>query len=296
MALDAIAIIKKYYETMSRPAENRKSEMVGQSDDVSDNSAYATMDFCVGGASMGGMVAQYILGLTTSSSKTRCGLQLDSFRVTSMGLICTSVARRIPRNESSELANILEENHFLRSFDAWPSSEHDDSNHDQLYLKEQCISCFFQAMGSKFLSKPGRKALQIKLMKAFIETRKSFENKDNYGILQQRRALLRHFSHGLEVDILDNIVAENNHFLDIVKTNKIPFVIVHGEDDSVIPLDHARHMYSLLVEDKSEHDNQDDRPSELFVLRECDHLCWITHGLEVVDVLGDFWCVKTVST
>jgi len=47
-------------------------------------------------------------------------------------------------------------------------------------------------MGSKFLSKRGRKALQKKLMKSFIESRKNFINHDNRGVLNQKKVLFNH--------------------------------------------------------------------------------------------------------
>ncbi len=306
MALDAIAIIKKYYETVGVgiPETNRPID-----DDGDDQWAYhQTMDFCVGGASMGGLVAQHIVGLTYASSKNNSGrqllnldLDLESFRVTSLGLICTSIAKPIPSSERSSaqpITDLLEEDHFLRSFDAWPSARGEKNHHNELELKEQCISRFFQAMGSKFLSKPGRKALQTKLMKAFIETRKSFINSDNFGIIQQRRELLRQFGDGLNMDILDNTVADNNHYLHIVRTNKIPSAVVHGEDDSVIPVNHAKLMHTFLVEENTRANGNDQNglPNELFLLQECDHLCWITHGLEVADILGAFWSRKNVCS
>lgn len=51
---------------------------------------------------------------------------------------------------------------------------------------------YFKAMGSKFLSKRGRKALQKKLMKSFIQSRKSFINHDNRGVLNQKKVLFNH--------------------------------------------------------------------------------------------------------
>lgn len=158
-------------------------------------------------------------------------------------------------------------------------------------LKKQCTEHFFQAIGSKWLSKPGRKALQMKLMKNFIETRNNFVNNDNIGILQQKNVLLeqeqkKSINHHKGVSIED-------HFLHIVKEKEIPVVTIHGEDDSVISVDHAERIHSYLT--SHDKDNANKVNSQLFILKECDHLCWITHGHEVVDILGDFWSKTVVS-
>jgi pimeloyl-ACP methyl ester carboxylesterase len=81
--------------------------------------------------------------------------------------------------------------------------------------------------------------------------------------------------------------SQDDYFLDIVKERQLPYVIVHGEDDSVISVNHAKMMHSFLSSQASY--RGDEECKNLFILEECDHLCWITHGHEVVDILGEFW-------
>lgn len=86
-----------------------------------------------------------------------------------------------------------------------------------------------------------------------------------------------------DIGDLYSVEKREDHFLHSIKDGVIPFVIIHGEGDSIIPLDHAKKMNEYLSR------GEIDGSNRLYIFNECDHLCWITHGLKVVDILGKFW-------
>ena len=329
MALDALAVIQTYYQTIQKM--NAKNEKTNAS--KSSNNCDSKMTFCVGGVSMGGIVAQHIAHMTSTSSCSNDDDNMvretmednpivpkplhEQFEVSSLGLICTSLAKHIipskqkQQHHQDQWTKILHnDNHFLNSFDQWPSSSSSSSlpssstksELDDLdQLKLQYIQNFFNAMGDSFLAKPGRKTLQTKLMKGYIQTRKEFVNgNSNQAILQQKNLLLKYYAHVFHNDDsnhdnsaeYDSIDTTDMIGLDAMKWRQdVPFIIIHGDEDRVIPVSHAKVMHSYLQSDSHTSDvNQ--KKENLIILNECDHLCWITHGHEVAKALGNFWAKR----
>ena len=280
MALDALAVIQTYYQTMQKI--NAKNQNI-TSNNISSSSD-SKMTFCVGGVSMGGIIAQHIASMTSTTSSCDDENPIvplhDQFEVSSLGLICTSLAKHITPSKQQQqqqhqeyYTKILQnDNHFLNSFDQWPSSSSSSTSSttkrnmndldDQLKLK--CIQNFFNAMGDSFLAKPGRKALQTKLMKGFIQTRKGFFNGDNQGILQQKNLLMKYHAHIFHNDNDYHKFAQHDDALDtdmIVldamkrkQGTNAPFLIIHGDEDRVIPVSHAKVMHIYLQSDSQNSD------------------------------------------
>jgi len=256
MALDALSVARRYHQ-------------------FKDDSEQK--DFCVGGVSMGGMVAQTLAHILHHDH--------DDYdeRVSSLGLIASSpIRRRRFHTMPSSFPSInLPEEHFLSSFDNWHSLDEEN--------KHRSAKTFFRALGPGFLAKPGRKALRDRLIASFLSTRNNFVNGIGCdGIMAQRHVLLNE-SHGLLGD--DHVADKGSWYEPLVGLN-IPSVIVHGEEDSVISLSHGKKLHSIMksIDGNCLSEGQDEsRGAELVVIKDCDHLCWITHGHELVNTMGEFW-------
>uniref|UniRef100_A0A7S4HNJ1 AB hydrolase-1 domain-containing protein n=1 Tax=Odontella aurita TaxID=265563 RepID=A0A7S4HNJ1_9STRA len=242
MASDALCVVKS--------AEEMRRKDDGAVGGIGI-AAEPPLSFCVGGASMGGMVAQLLAGAAHGRVSLPCGRGHggDVFELTSMALICTS--SRVPSPSTHD---------FLNSFECW------SSNSDDL-VNRQCVERFFDmALGEAFLRRPGRARLREKLVDGFVLDRAASSNSCGTGMQAQKRALLQFSNVGGTAEFLPDI---GEH---------IPSLVVHGKDDRVIHHKSALHLQHLLGSRTS-----------LSLIEDCDHLCWITHGLELVEILGDFF-------
>ena len=278
MASDTLAIIDSYYKNYEHT--------VGPNDDAS-----CKREFCVGGVSMGGMVAQvlanYLHGSQQRETKPNAwtSSRNQNYGISSLGLISSAPVRKHLNKEPCPMTdNSIPNDHFLASFDGFNETEKQANGTKR----------FFEALGHEFLSRPGRKKMRDKLVSSFLSTRAGFKNGMSLEwILAQRRVLLQE-SHGLWYPNLDQVPDVDKCDDDPLHLNtlNIPSIVLHGQDDRVIPVHHAKKLYSV-VNSKQDYSSTTTQPqqrnSKLILIEDCDHLCWITNGHDLSNTLGKFW-------
>ena len=277
MASDTLDIIDSYYNAY-----------LGTS--AKDNIG-CKREFCVGGASMGGMVAQVLAHSLHGSQHT--GMRLNAawttrkqiYSISSLGLISSAPVRKYNNTGSYPMIDCsIPHNHFLASFDGFHRNE------DQI----TCTKRFFEALGDAFLSRPGRTKMRDKLISSFLSTRAGFKNGMSLEWIFAQRNVLMQESHGLWYPNLDHIPAVVNFDDEPLHLSalNIPSIILHGKDDRVIPVHHAKKLHHVM------NSTQNFSPirtktlrvnSELALIEDCDHLCWITNGHDLTNALGKFW-------
>ena len=301
MASDALSVIDSYYE-----------EYLGRSSSRANNDASCNLqrEFCVGGVSMGGMVAQVLAHSLHADADADADVDADVdqhqteikirnqriYSISSLGLISSAPVRRSAGKESYPLREVsLPGDHFLTSFDGFHDSEE----------RIHGTTRFFQALGDGFIAKPGRNKMRDKLVASFLSTRAGFENGLSLEwILAQKRVLLQE-SYGLwSTHRSQDLSNSSNTEIDCsplhLSALNIPSIVIHGRDDRVIPVHHAKKLHSVLDGPKSHSSSENtecrknylQRNSELVLIEDCDHLCWITNGHDLVNVLGEFWLSK----
>ena len=260
MALDALSVVKHYYENEHNNAVAAKHEKGVQ------------RNFCVGGVSMGGMVAQALAHTLHHDDQ-------NDYQVSSLGLISSSPIQDSSSGLLGEYPTWddveLSEDHFLLAFDNF----HNESETEKYHSTKR----FFDALGQDFISKPGRKALRDKLIASFISSREEFVNGIGFdGIMAQRSVLLNE-SHGVW-----NNQNKPLHLGDL----GIPSIVIHGKKDSIIPFNHGKRLH-YIMDNKSTGLTQEKSIAKFGVIQHCDHLCWITNGHELVQMVGAFFQKRT---
>jgi len=185
--------------------------------------------------------------------------------------------------------------HFLASFDGFHDREE----------RIHGTTRFFQALGDEFLSKPGRNKMRDKLVASFLSTRAGFENGLSLEWILAQRLVLLQESHGLWSTHRKKDVSNSSNIGDDysplhLSALNIPSIVIHGRDDRVIPVHHAEKLRSVLDGAKSHSSSEKtergktalQRNSVLVLIEKCDHLCWITNGHDLTNVLGKFWSSK----
>jgi pimeloyl-ACP methyl ester carboxylesterase len=139
MAMDAIAVVNAYYE------HKQQEEGCSASEQLHSTSTNELKQFCVGGVSMGGMVAQALVqwihgckDLLDDGTNMRdqmimaCeSLNLEEYRISSLGLISSSPIRHHRRASIGTSVVLVQQiecysipsDHFLASFDDFHHEE-----------------------------------------------------------------------------------------------------------------------------------------------------------------------------
>mmetsp|Transcript_19327 Transcript_19327/g.29816 ORF Transcript_19327/g.29816 Transcript_19327/m.29816 type:complete len:422 (-) Transcript_19327:222-1487(-) len=254
MAMDAMAV--------ARASMIEIANIGGRNNDDESNNKQQKVS--IAGVSMGGMVAMHTAGWMTNSNKsfTMMGGSsdattiseiheiIDSIGVESMVLI-SSTAGGFPTGRHSATAKQEE---FFRAFDDW-------SDGDVQGLNRSCAEMFFSVLGDDFLKKPGRSKLRNKLVDSFVSSRNDFINKGKVGINAQLEAL-RRFDSDLYLPCVGRA---------------LPSLVIHGGSDQVLPRENATDLHAML-----------GGTSNIMILPDADHHCWITHGHEVVSRVSAF--------
>jgi pimeloyl-ACP methyl ester carboxylesterase len=315
MAMDAIAVVNAYYE------HKQQEEGCSASEQLHSTSTNELKQFCVGGVSMGGMVAQALVqwihgckDLLDDGTNMRdqmimaCeSLNLEEYRISSLGLISSSPIRHHRRASIGTSVVLVQQiecysipsDHFLASFD--------DFHHEE--KRKDSLRRFFQALGDDFLSKPGGKALQEKLISTFLLSRERFENGIGMeSILAQRNVIVHEMHHIWEEEhcrlltacegIMELEISRDCYPLPL-RNLDIPTIVVHGTKDSIIPFDYAEMLHSLATSggrQKEETSGTDkSRDHYLSPIQNCSHFPWITNAHEIANILADFWSHRASS-
>ena len=221
--------------------------------------------FGIGGFSMGGMVAQLVAGAVVGSITLPHTLERKvypkSFDLTSLALISTS-----PRSSSKTNDSFTKnQDEFFNAFTHWSDGNTHGKNHD-------CADIFFLALGDMYVHQ--KQNLRKRYVESFVHSRNLHIQQGSRGIHAQRHALLR--------DDFDS-----SSFLPHVGSFNIPSLIIHGRQDRIFPWENAVEIENML-KFKSADNNDSDDVTKVLIIDECDHLCWISHGLELVSTWGDF--------
>ena len=94
-----------------------------------------------------------------------------------------------------------------------------------------------------------------------MSSRNDFINKGKVGINAQLEALRRF---------------DSKPYLPCVGKT-LPSLVIHGGSDQVLPREHANDLHAMLGD-----------TSNIMILPDADHHCWITHGHEVVSRVSAF--------
>lgn len=305
MALDAVAVVNSYYEY--------QCEILSASNfEAGNNHNNKLKAFCVGGVSMGGMVAQALTQLIhggkesidatiTNQISRYLSSYGEEYQITSIGLISSSPIRQKRASRAvflrdQEYCKNIPSDHFLASFDDF----------DNMQLRIDSAKRFFQALGHDFLAQPGRKALQEKLISAFISSREGFRNGIGMkSILAQRRVILNEVHgfwwegdqhHGRQfLSHCDMVEMENNHPL-YLSNFEMPKIIVHGTKDEIVPYYYAEVLHALATTaDTNRQYNKEQSTNNIVLenclspIHNCGHFPWITNAHELLNILGHFW-------
>lgn len=307
MALDALTVVNSYYEYLEQEGYS-ESMIVGQEEGGKGGFGQeheATKCFCVGGVSMGGMVAQalsqlihdraYLLERPMRDQLLRCNI--EKYRISSLGLISSSPIRQ-RRNRTYLLTPDIPPGHFLASFD--------DFHHEE--RRQESTRRFFQALGDDFLSKTGRKTLQEKLILKFISSRERFENGIGMkSILAQRKVILNEID-GIwrdgrgrpNLNFRDTEEESKDHHPLCLRSLNIPTIVVHGTKDKVIPFGHAEMLHSLATKGASrnaemnQNSESQNNNAALIPIEQCGHFPWITNAHDLVNILANFWSGENI--
>ena len=186
-----------------------------------------------------------------------CTIDPTEFHLTSMTLISSSSSSKPLESKA------LKSRDFLNAFELWSDGNISGKNQD-------CAEILFHALGDTYQQHHKQK-LRQKYIDSFVFTRNIHSQKGKEGINAQRNALLKS-------------KFNSNQLLQDVGSFNIPSLIIHGRNDSVFHWQCAIEMINILKR-KS---NSKNTATQLSIIEECDHMCWITHGIDVVAILGNF--------
>jgi pimeloyl-ACP methyl ester carboxylesterase len=228
---------------------------------------------------------------------------------------------------------------FFRAFQDWSdekdtddssaSVSHNDNDNNKVTISsynndnKACAERFFVALGETYQgcattstsSRRSKQVIRQRLIAKFLDSRDQHFTEGNNsvkeGIQWQLQALRTKFDSSA---YLPEFAARTNN-----NNTIIPSLIVHGTDDSVIPLEDATRMHKLLASSSSSsesllsstitkqhqhnmqqhsihirhHHHHRYRHALLCEIPNCDHMCWLTHPLELLEPICDFLNAQT---